>query len=287
MSPRLRILAAAVLFSTSGAAIKYLPLDAWQVAGFRGLVAGVAVLAMVPAARHYLNRKALVVGLGSCASTVLFAVANKLTTAASAIFLQSTSPVFTLLLAPLLVGERASRRDVGATIVMLAGMAVFFVGADHASASATDPILGNTLALISAVTWALTIIGYRWLGRDAADRQAAVVASAVAGNLLAFLVCLPLALPVTHFQVSDAAILLYLGVIQLAVAYVLMARAMPHVPALEASLLLLIEPVVSPVWAWMLVGELPGVWTIGGGAIILGATIWKARRSAEAVPLAD
>jgi drug/metabolite transporter (DMT)-like permease len=287
VSPRLRILAAAVLFSTSGAAIKYLPLDAWQVAGFRGLVAGVAVLAMVPAARHYLNRKSLIVGLGSCASTVLFAVANKLTTAASAIFLQSTSPVFMLILAPLLVGERATRRDVGTTIVMLGGMALFFVGADRPSATATAPLLGNALALISAVTWALTIIGYRWLGRDAADREAAVVASAVTGNLLAFVVCLPFALPVTHFHVSDAVILTYLGVIQLAVAYVLMARAMPHVPALEASLLLLIEPVVSPVWAWILVREVPGVWTIGGGAIILAATIWKARQGREAVPLAD
>jgi len=287
VSPRLRILAAAVLFSTSGAAIKYLPLDAWQVAGFRGLVAGLAVLAMVPAARHYLNRKSLVVGLGSCASTVLFAVANKLTTAASAIFLQSTSPVFMLVLAPLLVGERASRRDIATTAVMVGGMVLFFVGADHPSASATNPIVGNTLALISAVTWALTIIGYRWLGRDAQDREAAVVASAVTGNLLAFLVCLPFALPVTHFHASDAAILVYLGVIQLAVAYVLMARAMPHVPALEASLLLLIEPVVSPVWAWILVREVPGVWTIGGGAIILAATIWKARQAREAVPLAD
>jgi drug/metabolite transporter (DMT)-like permease len=105
--------------------------------------------------------------------------------------------------------------------------------------------------------------------------------------VLAFLVCLPFALPVAHFHTSDAAILVYLGVIQLAVAYVLMARAMPHVPALEASLLLLIEPVVSPIWAWMLVREVPGVWTIAGGAVILAATVWKARQSAEAVPLAD
>jgi drug/metabolite transporter (DMT)-like permease len=192
-----------------------------------------------------------------------------------------------LVLAPLLVGERASRRDIATTAVMVGGMVLFFVGADHVSASATNPILGNTLALISAVTWALTIIGYRWLGRDAENREAAVIASAVTGNLLAFLVCLPFALPVAHFHTSDAAILVYLGVIQLAVAYVLMARAMPHVPALEASLLLLIEPVVSPIWAWMLVREVPGVWTIAGGAVILAATVWKARQSAEAVPLAD
>ncbi|HEY6785573.1 MAG TPA: hypothetical protein VI159_11510, partial [Gemmatimonadales bacterium] len=97
MNPRLKILAAAVLFSTSGAAIKYLTLDVWQLAGLRGLIAGVALLAMLPEARRGWTWRTLLVGSGYAGATITFALANRLTTAASAIFLQSTSPLFILL----------------------------------------------------------------------------------------------------------------------------------------------------------------------------------------------
>jgi drug/metabolite transporter (DMT)-like permease len=286
VNPRLKILTAAVLFSTSGAAIKYLPLDVWQVAGLRGLVAGVALLVMLPEARRGWTWRTLLVGVGYAASTVTFALSNRMTTAASAIFLQSTSPVFILLLAPALLGERARRRDLGVLAAMGVGMALFFVGTDRPGPVASDPLTGDLIALLSALSWGLTILGSRWIGRGPRG-DAAVAGSAALGNLLSFLFCVPFGPVFAGVSAGAAGILLYLGVIQLAVAYVLMSKALPHVPALEVSILLLVEPVVSPIWAFLLVREVPGVWSLVGGGVILVATVWNTRLGGEAVPPGD
>ena len=117
--------------------------------------------------------------------------ANKHTTAASAIFLQSTSPLFILLLAPLLLGEHATRRDIAQMAAMAVGLGLFFLGSDRPSTTAPNPALGNTLAAICAVTWAFTVIGYRWL----AARGASVAGAAASGNLMASLFALVLAQP--------------------------------------------------------------------------------------------
>src|SRR5205823_13446789 len=113
--------------------------------------------------------------------TLLYVQANKHTTAANAIFLQSTSPLFILLLAPVLLGEHATRRDMAQMAVMGVGVGLFFLGSDQPSATAPNPALGNVLAAVCAVTWAVTVIGYRWL----AGRGASVAAAAVSGNLTA------------------------------------------------------------------------------------------------------
>jgi len=98
------------------------------------------------------------------------------------------------------------------------------------------------------------------------------MAPVVAGNLLVFAVCLPMALPVARFAAVDVAAISYLGVVQIGLAYVCMTRAMREVPALEASLLMLVEPVLNPVWAWLVHGERPSEWALAGGALILAAT---------------
>jgi drug/metabolite transporter (DMT)-like permease len=153
-----------------------------------------------------------------------------------------------------------------------AGMVLFFVGEQEVSATAPDPKLGNLLAAGAGVTWALTIVGLRWLGRSSdsvRDRSAAAVA---AGNLLAFAVALPLALPVGSSRPSDWPLVVFLGVFQIGVAYVFMTRGMRRVSALETSLLILLEPVLNPVWAFMVHGERPSGWAVVGGLIIIAAT---------------
>jgi drug/metabolite transporter (DMT)-like permease len=97
----------------------------------------------------------------------------------------------------------------------------------------------------------------------------------VSGNLTAFLVCLPLALPVGSHTAGGWAIIGYLGIFQIALAYVFVTSAIRHIPALEASVILLLEPVLNPVWAWLVQRETPGAWALLGGAIILGATTYK------------
>jgi len=272
---RLQIVAAAVLFSTGGAAIKSTSFDGLSggmaVACFRSGVAALAIALMLPRSRRHWSRRTVLVGVGFAATLILFVVANKLTTSANTIFLQSTAPLWIALAAPFLLRERVNRLDVILMATLGAGLALFFVDAPTPIETAPQPLLGNILAVISGVGWAATVMGLRWLGRsEGAD---AAAAATVAGNLTAFVLCLPFAIgPATGSGGGDWLLILYLGVIQIALAYVFLTSAVRHVRALEVSLLLYVEPVLNPVWAWLVHGETVGALSIIGGSVILGAT---------------
>ena len=225
------------------------------------------------------------VGIAYAATMILYVLANKLTTAANAIFLQSTAPLYILLLSPLLLHEEVRRRQVAFMGALAGGMALFFIGAQPASATAPDPALGNILGAAAGLSWALSIIGLRWLGRDQRGEEpagSAALAAAACGNLIAFLIAVPMALPFGVISPLDWVTVIYLGVFQIAVAYVFLTRGVRRVGALEVSLLLLLEPVLNPVWALIVHGEQPTMWAIVGGAVIVGATAmntWVGRNS--------
>jgi drug/metabolite transporter (DMT)-like permease len=273
---RLLFLAAALLFSTGGAAIKATALTNWQVASFRSIVAATALLVFIPSSRQLRNTRVWIAAAAFAATMILFVTANKLTTAANAIFLQSTAPLYLLLVGPWLLKERIRRGDLIFMAVVAAGMSLFFLGTERTAATAPDPASGNILAVISGVTWALTVAGLRWTARRESEDLA--MATVVAGNVLAFVVCLPLSLPVQHAGAQDVAVIGYLGVIQIGLAYFCIAKGIRHVSALEASSLLLVEPALNPVWAWMIHGERPSDWALAGGALILAATLVKSKR---------
>ncbi|HXO84849.1 MAG TPA: DMT family transporter [Gemmatimonadales bacterium] len=268
MSPRSKIIAAAVLFSTGGAAIKFCGFGAWQLAAFRATIAMTTILIVLPEARRGWSWRTVVVGIVYAATTLLYVQANKHTTAASAIFLQATSPLFILLLAPLLLGEHATRRDLWQMAVMGVGLGLFFLGHEQPQTTAPNPALGNVLASVCAVTWAFTVIGYRWL----VARGSSVASAAVAGNLTAASVALIMAQPLVPGRPVDWAVVVFLGVCQLGIPYLFLSRAVPQLRAIEVSLFLLIEPVLNPIWAWLVHGEKPGPATLVGGLLILGAT---------------
>jgi drug/metabolite transporter (DMT)-like permease len=289
------VLAAALLFSTGGAAIKATALTSWQVASFRSGVAALALLVLLPGSRRLLRYGWRIAGVGAAygATLTLFAVSTKLTTAANTIFLQSTAPLYVLALAPWLLGERVRRRELAYMAALAVGLAMFFVGQRPPDALAPDPLLGNVLAAASGLTWALTLLGLRALGRggQGEDDEAAAdagPAAVLAGNLFAFAVGLPMALPVARVELADLALLAFLGVFQIALAYAFLTRALRRVGAFEASLLLLTEPVLNPVWTWLVHGEQPGPWGLAGGVVILAATLLKtaldARRARAASP---
>lgn len=277
---------AALCFSTGGAAIKATALTSFQVASFRSGVAALAMLALLPAARARWSWRALLVGLAYATTMVLFVSANKLTTAANTIFLQSSAPLYVLLLSPLVLKERVRRQDLLYMLVLAGGLALFFVGVRAPDALAPNPVLGNVLATTAGLSWALTVFGLRWIEQREPERGGA--RAVLLGNLVACFACLPWALPVADPSLKDAAVIAYLGLIQIGLAYLLLMRAVQSVPALEASLLLLVEPVLSPLWAWLVHAESPGAWSLAGGAVILGATaarttfdFLKARRLRE------
>jgi drug/metabolite transporter (DMT)-like permease len=275
------VLAAAALFSSGGAAIKAVHLAGWQVACFRSAVAAVALFLLLPQVRRRPNPRVLGVGMAYAVTLVLFVLANKLTTSASAIYLQSTAPLYVLLLSPWLLHERIRPRDVVFMAVLAAGLGLFFVGFDPVSATAPNPRLGNVLAVVSGVTWALTIMGLRDLGREGESWGAA---GAFWGNVFAALACLPMALPVASSRPADWLLIGYLGVFQIALAYYFLLRGLERVRAFEASLLLLLEPVLNPIWAWLVHGERPGTWSIAGALVILLATLAKSFLDVRSVP---
>ena len=171
------------------------------------------------------------------------------------------------------------------TVVGL-GLSLFFVGTDAPAATALDPVRGNILAALSGVTWALTVMGLRWMASREGDHG---VVAVVIGNLVAFAFGLWQGWPVPPLGAVDVGVLLYLGVFQIGLAYLLVTTALRAVPAIEAAVLLLIEPACSPFWAWLVHRERPGGWAMLGGALILGATtlqtILASRRPGGAPPL--
>ncbi len=286
--PRLQVMAAAVLFSTGGMAVKSCGLGSWEVACLRSGVALLALLAVAPAARRGWTWRTPLVGVAFAATMVLFVQSNKATTAANAVFLQSTAPLYVLLLAPLVLGERNRRRDLLVGLAMALGLGMFFLGQPPASASAPRPLLGNLLATAAGVSWGLTVIGLRWLGRRGLVGGEGLPAAA-AGNLLAFLGCLPLALPIARISWTDGLWIGFLGIFQIALAYILLTRGLARVPAFEAALLLLGEQILNPLWAWWSHGELLTRWGWAGATTLLVATVakiwldWRSTNSDSAV----
>lgn len=276
------IFLAALLFSTGGAAIKLANFTGWQVASFRSGVAALVLLVALPAARRGLSVRAALVGVVYALTLITFVLSNRLTTSANAIYLQSTAPLFLLLFSPWLLKERVRPRDWPILGAVLVGMGLVFLGRDAPSGTAPNPALGNLLALGSGAAYAVMLCGLRMLGRDAA-RQSAVrsegLAAIVVGNGFGAIAALPFALPLGDHPVGDWGVILYLGVFQIGLAYILVTAGLRRVAALEASLLLLVESALNPVWTWWLVRERPTTWALAGGMVIIGATAFQALRS--------
>lgn len=276
---RLLLAAAALLFSTGGAAIKAATLTPWQVASFRSGVAAVFLLLALPEARRNWSWRIVPPAAAYAATLVLFVLANRLTTSANAIFLQSTAPLYLLLLGPWLLREPVRRADLLCILAVGAGMVLVFMGSDSRAATAPDPPRGNLLGLASGLTWALTISGLRWLGRS--GEESAAMATVAVGNLIGFVAGLPMALPVSSLGGANLGVILYLGIVQIGVAYVFVARAIRYVPAFAATTVLLLEPALNPFWAWLVHGERPGPSALTGGAVILSATLFNTWRQAR------
>ena len=296
MNARIQILIAAALFSLGGLGIKLCSFGPWQIGGLRCAIAALTVLLILPEARRTWSWKIVLVGIAYAATLILFVWGNKTTTAANTIFIQSSAPLWILLLSPLMLKEPILSRDVLTLIVMGLGLVLFFMAPEKTTMLSPDIARGNWIALASGVCFAIEIIGLRAL-RDGGDAERAArlvpgarergggsAAALVCGNTIAFLVCLPLLItggsgtPGGFMTGSfrDWAVLVFLGVVQVALAYVFYTRGLRHLPATRASLISLIEPVMNPLWVWLAFRvEKPGPLAVLGGALILSAAAYQ------------
>ncbi|MFM1872568.1 MAG: hypothetical protein RL398_1990 [Planctomycetota bacterium] len=272
------MLCAGILFATGGALIKSCEYPSLQRAALRGAVAAVTLFLLLPEARRLPPMRVWALLPAYFAATSLFVVANTLTTAANAIFLQSTAPLWIVMLGPWLLGERAAPRDRGALVAIALGMVCCFVAPRTVAATAPDQPLGDWIALASGVGYAALLLGMRWLSRTGGHPGQI----AAWGNLCNAPICFAL-MPVVGQSAtvggpSDWLVVAVLGVVQVGCAYALLARAMPHVPAVQVSLLLMIEPALNPAITMAVHGERPHWLVWCGGALIVGAVAARSLR---------
>jgi drug/metabolite transporter, DME family len=264
--PVLFVLVAALLWSTGSLFIKSTPLGALELSFGRSLLAAITVAALTWREGFRLNFVTLVASVLYAALLVLFVVANKLTTAANAIFLQYTAPVYVLVLEPLVFKERFRRADLMVVAACVAGMSLFFVGRLR-----PDDVEGNLTALASGLCFALFLLLLRHQRGAESNRASSVIY----GNIIISLVTLPAFAHAAHtLTVKDALIVSYLGVVQIGLAYTLFTLGIARgVRSLDAGVVGYVEPMLNPVWVFLFLGERPSNWAVVGGSIIIAAVL--------------
>lgn len=259
-----QLVLAAVFWSLGGLLIKAIAWSPLAVAGGRGLIAAIFLVLTHRGLRFHFSRAQILGALGYAACTVTFCAATKLTTAANAILLQYTAPVWIALFGTWLLGERATRVDWIAITLVLIGMALFL-----ANGLAVGHVLGDSLGVLSGVCFAGMTIALR------SQKDGSPIESIILGNLLAFFVGLPWIIASPALPLAGWLALLVLGVVQLGCSYWLYARAIRHVTALEAVLIPVLEPLFNPIWVLLAVGERPTPLALLGGSIVLAAVIGR------------
>ncbi len=268
----LAIAGAALLWSTGGIGIKVVAAPPLKIACWRSAFASLALLLFFrPRFRPTAGFVAAMMCYAACLTT--FVVATKWTTAANAIFLQYSGVIWVLLLAPVVLGEPFRARDALAVAVAFAGMGLFFVGQLETRGHA-----GDAVALLSGVFFAGLLLFLR------RERGSVAEAAVTWGSVLTALVLAPFIASDPGLTPRAAAVLVYLGTVQIAGAYVLFVRGIAHVPATQASLIGMLEPVANPIWVFLILGESPGVFAIVGGAVVLGAVAWHTLGSGPPLP---
>jgi drug/metabolite transporter (DMT)-like permease len=283
------MLTAAVLWSLGGVGIKSLALPPLAVSGWRGVFALPVLAGMLlarmraagPAAWRPVRAPWAWIGAAAYAIMMTsFVAATKLTTAASAIFLQYTSPVYVALLSWPLLRERVTWRDAAACAGVLAGMLLFF--GDALSASAR---LGTALGILSGLGAAALPLALRADQRSLARENALAAASVspalaiAAGDALGVLACAPAMVASPPHGAAQWALVAALGTLQIGLPYVLYAFAVPRLTALESSLVPALEPVLNPIWVLLAVGERPGTLSLAGASCVLASVLLPALRS--------
>ncbi len=262
-SPLLLVLGAAILWSTGGLFIKATHLSAFELSFGRSLLAAITIAIFTRGEGFGINAISALTSILYAALLILFVAATKLTTAANAIFLQYTAPVYVLILEPIFYQEKFRWRDLSTVAACVLGMSLFFVGKLR-----PEDVSGNVLALASGLCFALFFL----LLRHSKARNVNRASSTIYGNLISVLVCAPAFVGAVRRGITpvDFGCIAYLGIVQLGLAYLLFTSAMARgVRSLDASIIGYVEPVLNPLWVFLFIGERPSRWAIAGGVIII------------------
>jgi drug/metabolite transporter (DMT)-like permease len=267
------LLLTALLWSTSGLFVKLLNWHPLSIFSARGIVASVVFLIWLRQVPLRITPFLAAGAAGYMGAQFLFILSTRLTTAANAIFLQYTAPIYVLIFGFWFLRERPRRVDWITMVVILGGMLLFF-----GEGLTLDGLYGNLAAVLGGVALAVMIVSTR-AQKDSHPAQIFLIGSCLSG-----LIGLPSVLQ-ESWSMADAAIIVYLGIFQTGLASAFYSIAIRHVPALESNLILMLEPVLNPLWVFLVIGESPTPLALIGGAVVLGAIAVRAIAGARRVDL--
>lgn len=278
----LLMLVCSFLWSIAGIFIKIIPWHPLVIAGLRSTIAGLVVIGFMRYRRlnFIFNKQTVLAGALMGVTMLSFVFANKLTTAANAIVLQFTAPVFILIISALFLHERFCKADIIAVILTLGGISLFFL--DQLT---PGNLLGNILAVVAGLGMAGMFITTA-RGENESARMSAILL----GHGFTALVGLPMLLvfPIQEFAWLPVVSILVLGVVQLGIPYILYGLALGQCPPLMCSLLSAVEPMLNPVWVLIFDGEAPGMWALVGGVVVIATiTIWCIYKGKRAPKIRD
>jgi drug/metabolite transporter (DMT)-like permease len=280
MEKRLKIagsaamIATASLWSLGGLFIKIIDWNPAAIAGMRSFIASIVILMFLKKPKLHLSFPQVAAALANAATMLLFVMANKMTSAANAILLQYIAPVLTAFIGAAILKERTRIEHWVSIVFVAAGMIIMF-----ADKLGGGYLLGNILALMSAFTFSLYFVFLR------KQKDGSPVESVLLSHWITAAICLvaSLFLPAPNFTLNSVAAILVLGIVQIGIPSLLIAFAIKRITAVSANLIAVIEPVLNPVWVYLVIGENPGISTLIGGAVIIasvtGVSIVSSRRS--------
>jgi drug/metabolite transporter (DMT)-like permease len=254
-----------VLWSTGGVLVKFISWNPMAIAGTRSLLAMLVMISIVRRHDLTLSRTQIVGAICYSANVILFVVSMRLTTAANAILLQYTAPVYVAIGSLFILKERVRISDWIAIAIAIFGIGLFFF--DRLT---IQNIYGNLLSILSGIIFAGYIVCMRL------QKNTSPIGSAFIGNILTAVICLPFMfgqLP----ESKDWVALSLLGIFQLGLAHVLYSIAIKRISALKSIMIPMIEPILNPLWVYLFLGEVPGKWAIPGGIIVISAVSMSLR----------
>tara|TARA_B110000014_G_scaffold171592_1_gene122061 strand:- start:6086 stop:6922 length:837 start_codon:yes stop_codon:yes gene_type:complete len=258
------LITAALMWSLGGIFIKLVDLNPMGIAGIRSLGAAVVLLIYIKKPRLYWNRYFFTGVLAYTAMVVLYVLSIRLTTAANAIFLEFTAPIYVVAFSYFLLNEKIDRFDILTMVIIFLGMGLFFM--DELTFYG---FWGNIMALVAGVCLALVTV----LIRKEKESAFEIV---FYGNVLTAIICFTFIIEgLSKSTQLDWLIIFGLGIFQLGIPYILYTTALKYVSALDAILVGMLEPILNPIWVYIFIGEAMGEWAFIGGALVIIGTLGR------------
>ena len=253
------IVIGATFWSFGGVCAKLIPWSGLAIASVRGIIACVVIGLFRRSFRFRITKSTVFAAISLNLTTILFMMANKMTTAANAIVLQYTSPVFIILLSAIFLKEKPKKRDLMAVIGTLCGVSLFFL-----DQMKSGNMLGDFIAILSGLAFACVFFSNKLPGAHPMD--ATFMGSALSFVLLPFVFADKQVFSNGWFP---WVVILFMGIVQLGFGYIFFSIGIQHTSATTGSILATIEPILNPIWVFLVIGESPKLLSLIGAAIVL------------------